>query len=316
MTLRMSGWSALVLIAAAASLTGCSIKRMAVNSIANSLTAGGDVFTSDDDPELIRDALPFGLKTIESLLAIVPDHQGLLLSACQGYTQYSFAFVQTDADRLETADYEGATVLRERALKLYLRARGFGLRGLELKYRGVGAQLKAQPKAAAARIRRRELPLLYWTAAAWGSAISLGKDRPELVADVDAVRALMAHGLELDESFDSGAFHEALVVLESLPAMMGGSVERARTHFRRAVELSKGDTPGPYVTMASSVSVTTQNRPEFERLLGQALAIDPDREPSRRLATLITQRRARELLRRADELFLDADTSTAGDPRR
>jgi predicted anti-sigma-YlaC factor YlaD len=310
----MSGWAALALIAAATTATtGCSIKRMAVNSIANSLTAGGDVFTSDDDPELIRDALPFGLKTIESLLAIVPDHQGLLLSACQGYTQYAFAFVQTDADRLETADYEGATVLRERALKLYLRARGFGLRGLEHKYRGVGEQLKTQPKAAAARIRRRELPLLYWTAAAWGSAISLGKDRPELVADVDAVRALMARGLELDESFDSGAFHEALVVLESLPAMMGGSVERARTHFQRAVELSKGGTPGPYVTMASSVSVTTQNRPEFEQLLGQALAIDPDREPSRRLATLIMQRRARELLRRADELFLDADTSTAGD---
>ena len=53
-------------------LTGCSIKRYAIRSLASSLTSGPDVYGTDNDPELVRDALPFGLKTMETLLAAVP----------------------------------------------------------------------------------------------------------------------------------------------------------------------------------------------------------------------------------------------------
>src|SRR5436309_14511496 len=111
-----------LLLAILLTTSGCSLKRMAVNSVANSLASGGDVFARDDDPELIRDALPFGLKTMESLLEIVPDHRGLLIAACQGYTQYAYAFVQLDADLVEPTNYEEASRLRDRALKLYVRA--------------------------------------------------------------------------------------------------------------------------------------------------------------------------------------------------
>ena len=73
----------------------------------------------------------------------------------------------------------------------------------------------------------------------------------------------------------------------------------------RAVELSKGLDPGPYVTLAASVALPAQNRAEFERLLTQALAIDPDEAPDIRLPSLIAQDRARRLLARADELFFE-----------
>ena len=79
-------------------LAGCSIKRLAVRSVANSLTRGPDVFGTDNDPELVRDALPFGLKAMESLLATLPEHEGLLITLCRGYTQYSFAYVQSEGD--------------------------------------------------------------------------------------------------------------------------------------------------------------------------------------------------------------------------
>jgi predicted anti-sigma-YlaC factor YlaD len=296
----------LTVILLGATASGCSIQRMAVKSMANSLTTGPDVFSSDDDPELVRDAIPFGLKTLESLLETLPRHNGLLLSLCRGYTQYAYAFVQMDAEAIERTDREAANHLRARALKLYLRARGFGLRGLELKHPGISEELERQPEQASAKLTVGELPMLYWTAAAWGSAISVAKDRPDLTADLAAVKALMVRGLALKEDFDGGAIHEAMIVLESLPAAMGGSVDRARDHFRRAVALSKGQRASPYVTLAESVSVMQQNRAEFEQLLRQALAIDPDRSPPTRLETILTQQKARELLAREDELFLDS----------
>jgi len=304
-----------LLIALTASSSSCSIRRMVANGIGNSIANGPDIFGTDDDPELVRDALPFGLKTMESLLQTVPRHRGLLLTACKGFTEYAAAFVQMEADRIEPADYAGANQMRTRALRLYLRARDYGLRGLALKSRGIGTQLQLDPQAAVARIPRTDMALLYWTAAAWGSAISLGKDRAELLADLPAVHSLMERGLNLDEAYDGGSFHEALIVLEAMPAAMGGSTERARAHYQRAVELSKGAKASPYVTMAQSVSVLNQDRREFERLLQQALAVDPNRDPTQRLATLVLQQRARSLLKRADELFLDSDTTRIEDHR-
>jgi hypothetical protein len=286
-------------------LSSCSIKRWAVRSVANSLTSGVDVYGTEEDPELVRDALPFGLKTMESLLAVVPDHEGLLLTLCQGFTQYSYAFVQAEGDLLVNSDYPRATRLHDRALKLYLRARGYGLRGLEQRYRGISGELQLDPAKAAARIQKRDLPMLYWTAASWGSAISLGKDQPGLLADLPAIRALMERGLALDEGYQGGAIHEALILLDALPEAMGGSEAHARQHFARAVALSKDTKASPYVTLATTVSVLKQDRIEFEFLLNRALEFDPDRDPSQRLVTIVLQRKARALLEREDEFFLD-----------
>jgi len=307
---------ALTLLAALlAGANSCSIKKMAVKNVANSLTEGPDVFGTDDDPELIRDAVPFGLKTMESLLQTLPDHRGLLLSLCRGFTQYGAGFLEGDANAIESVDYNRATAIRERALRMFLRARNYGLRGLELDHKGITQRLETTPELAAGEIKKSELPMLYWTAAAWGSAITLGKDRAELLADLGAVRALMTRGLNLDESYEGGAFHEAMIVLEALPKDMGGSPERARQHFERAVVLSKGHKASPYVTLAQSVSVMTQSRKEFRELLNKALALDPNADPSRRLETLIVQQQARDLLKREDDLFLDSDDSNPKEPK-
>ena len=88
---------------------------MAVNQVGNALAGGGGVFATDDDPELVRQAVPFGLKLQESLLAESPRHRGLLLSLASGFTQYAYAFVQQDADEMEEKDVAAAKALRDRA---------------------------------------------------------------------------------------------------------------------------------------------------------------------------------------------------------
>src|SRR5271170_3150505 len=129
-------------------LSSCSVKKYAINKLGDALAGTGTTFASDDDPELIRAAVPFSLKLIESLLAENPRHEGLLLAAARGFTQYSYAFVQEDADEAEDTDRVRATALRARAAKLYVRARNYGLRGLEVKHAVFTARLRANPKEA------------------------------------------------------------------------------------------------------------------------------------------------------------------------
>jgi len=284
--------------------TGCSLKTMAVKTVANTLSDTGDVFTRDDDPALIRDATPFALKLYESLLESVPAHVPLLVTTCGGFTQYGYAFLEAEADGLDTSRRNEAVALRERALKHYLRARGYCLRAVDSRFgKGTSQALLQDPAAAVLKARKDDVPLLYWAAASWGAAISLGIDRPDLAVDFPTVRALADRALALDASWNKGAIHELMISLDSLPEALGGNPDRARAHFKTAVEIQKGLSPGPYVALATGVAVPAQDRPEFERLLKEAIAIDPEKDPSNRLVILITQQRARVLLERVDEKF-------------
>ena len=97
---------------------------MAVNKVGDALAETGSNFASDEDPELVGDAIPFGLKTMEGLLESAPKHEGLLLAASSGFVQYAYGWVQMEGDMVEATDLARATEQRERARKLYLRARG------------------------------------------------------------------------------------------------------------------------------------------------------------------------------------------------
>jgi len=286
-------------------LSGCSIKKMAINKLGDALSGSGTAFASDDDPELVKAAVPFSLKLIESLLAESPGHQGLLLAACSGFTQYGYAFVNQDADEMEDSDIAAATKLRTRARKLYLRARGYGLRGLEARHPGFEQTLRKNPKVAVKSAKVGDVPLLFWTAAAWGSAISVSKDDPALVSDQLIVEALIDRALELDEDFDRGAIHGVLISYEmARQGLQGDPALRSKKHFDRAMLLSEGKLASPLVSYAEAVSVEKQNRAEFQALLEKALAINPDAVPESRLLNLVAQRRARWLLGRVDDLFI------------
>ena len=274
---------------------------MAVNAIVPVL-ANQDVYLSEEDPELVRESLPFLLKTIESIIQSSPGQHEALVSACSGFTLYGNAFLQMDADLAEWDDYGRALELRGRAARYFVRARDYCLRSLELTYDGVGKGLRQDPVAALAVTDVEDVEVLYLLGAAWGLAIS-NTMAPELVADLPAVRALMARALVLDEDYDRGAIHGALITLESLPAEVGGSPERAREHFDRAVELSGGGASAPYVSYAVGILQPAGDRVAWERMLEQALAIDPDDDTSLRLLNLVNQKRARMLLDHIDDLF-------------
>ena len=104
---------------------------------------------------------------METLLEQVPDHEGLLYATASGFTQYGYAFVEQEADRLEDTDLDAAFALRSRAQKLYLRARNYGLRGLDVSMSGFQAGLRENPQKNVQKAAMKDVPLLYWTASAW-----------------------------------------------------------------------------------------------------------------------------------------------------
>lgn len=289
---------ALMVLAAGA----CSPRTAAVRMLGKALAEGTSVYASDPDPELVRAAMPFGLKTIEGLLASDPGNRDLALAACGGFAQYAYAFVLDDRERLRESDRAAAEVARQRAVGLFLRGRDHCLSAWEP---GSLAALQRDPRAAVSGLGREDAALLYWTGVSWGGALSAGRDRPELLGDLPVIRALFDRLIEVDAGYDKGAVFDVMMSLDAVPAMMGGSLERAEAHYARALELSGGKRAGTFVSYAESIAVARQDRPAFEAALTRALAIDVDAEPSLRLANLIAQARAQRLLARVDDYFLE-----------
>jgi hypothetical protein len=196
---------------------GCSVRHFAVNMVGDALVSGNSVYETDEDIELVGEALPFGLKLMESLLGESPEHSGLLLTSCKGFVLYSYAYVDYEAGVMEDRDLDQARAMKRRAGKLYLRALSYGLRGLEKYYPGFENQLFLEPEKAVDRIRidkkKRDLPFLYWSAAAMGLGISVSRDDAVLLARLPEVDSLINRGLELDEAWENGAFHSFKIQL-------------------------------------------------------------------------------------------------------
>jgi predicted anti-sigma-YlaC factor YlaD len=278
--------------------------------VGNALASGDSVYETDDDIELVGAALPFGLKLTESLLAQSPNHQGLLFTACRGFVLYAYAYVDYPAQVAADDDLERAHALRARARRLYMRGYQYGIRALENSQPGLGAALLIDPATAVHTIRaahaKQEIPLLYWTAASIGLAISVSPGDTALLARLPEVHALLDRAIELDDSWDDGALHEFKVALAgSTPG--DRDVALIKGHFDRAVELSRGRSASAYLAYAEAVSVPQQNADEFRALIARALDVDADAEPRNRLVNLLAQRRARWLASRIDELIVDGD---------
>jgi predicted anti-sigma-YlaC factor YlaD len=301
---RLRQHAALMTIGSLA-LCGCSIERLAVNAVGNTLASGDSVFASDDDPELVRDALPFGLKLIDSLLLEQPDHRGLLLAGARGYVLYAYAFVAAPTEQTSFGDFEAALSARQRARNLYLRAHRYAMRALEIDHPGLGQALQREPMAAVGALddASRDVPAAYWSAAALGLAISSSRNEPALLARLPEVEALLERALTVDPGWNDGALHEFAIQLAS-----GAGGERGAAleeHYRRARELSSDERASLHVTFAEAVAVPRQDRRLFVELLDRALAVNVDARPDERLLNIMAQDRARRLRDRVDELFLE-----------
>jgi len=292
------------LLAVTLASSGC-VKKIAVNAVSNALSGDtGGSFTQDDDLQFVGDAIPFALKLMESLLDANPEHVGLHETLCSGYTQYAMVYVKWPADQVRYDDFDAYEYGMDRSRKFLRRSEGYCMGGIDLVHPGFSDAVFADPDAALADFTVEDVPLLYWGGAAWLARISISKEDMDAIGELPIAAALLQRALALDEDWDSGSIHDVMILLEpSLP--MPAGIERAVAHYDRAVELAGGTRASPYVSLGTSVTVTTQDRQEFVSLMEKALEVDVSAHPEGQLANLYAQEQARFYLEHLDDLFIE-----------
>ncbi|MDC7228364.1 MAG: TRAP transporter TatT component family protein [Spirochaetales bacterium] len=319
------------------SLFSCvSIEDIAMRSAANMLSSdsgGANIFTMDDDPELIADALPLAMKLYEMVLASNPEHAAMQYATGKNFIMYANAFIQTPAGMLPDDEYLKQEVMLARAKRMYLRGRDYVIDGIELNHPGfITAVDDNRLDDAVSMLKEPEdAAMLYWAASAWIGAYSCDPFDFELASSLYVPSAMLLRALELDGGFSNGAIHDVFIqIYSSLPYShilkaaesapettakfnneyygslgIADSLEKKTMHhFNTSLELSGGTNPGTYCSYASSVSVKKQNYKEYKSLLEKALEINPADYPENELVISIYQEKAAWMLEHAEDFFI------------
>jgi predicted anti-sigma-YlaC factor YlaD len=298
-------------LALALFLGACSIEKLALKKAAGMLSGSSstDVFTSDNDPDLVGDALPFAIKLYETLLSSLPGHAGLRLRTGSLYIMYANAFVETPADMTPRRDAETRDYLLARAKNLYLRGRDILFVSLEKKNPRILQQLKDRRYTEAmAPFGKEDVSLLYWTALGWMAAFAVDPFDMTLGQTVPQTKAMIERISALEPGYGKGALDAFFVgYYGSLPGYLGGDRAKAREHFDRAQAVAGKSDTSSLLALATTVSVKEQDAAEFKQLLERVLAFDPESNPENRLVNTLNRRKARWLLDHIDDFFIEME---------
>ena len=300
----------MALLAVLALLSSCSIKKMAVNSMAKNMSGDATaVFMEDNDPELVGDAFPVILKMMDMMAATAPDNSAVRSSAGSMYVMYGSVYLQGKGAMLPYEEWEAQKELYDRAKKHYRRGYDYIMDALELKHKGFKAAFaEGDYDDAFAGFKKEDAADLYWGGAAVLAGVSVDVLDPNFAADRDGAVKMLFKALELDPDFGNGMLDEIMMqYYASMPEGMGGSMEKALYHYKHGVELSKDNMVSIHVSYASAICTKNQSQEgydEFTAVLEDVLARDVESVKENRLANIISQCKAAWLLENRNDYFL------------
>jgi len=286
---------------------GCSIKTIAVRTTGEILKDGMGAFYEEDDLPLAEHALASNLKLIDALIKGDPDNSDLLLLASQAYGGYALGFLETKAETAKLEDrLEDAEKINQRAAKFYLRAKNYALRCFDNSNPFVDLLKSGRVEDMKNYLNLftdESVPYLFWLAYNWANWINLNLTSPQAISQLPKVVAIMEKVLEMDENYYYGGPHLFFGIYQARPKYLGGVPKKAKEHFEKALEITKGKMLLAKVYYAKFYGVQHQQQELFVTLLKDVEAAPDDIFPEQNLTNQIAKKMARQMLKYQEDLF-------------
>ena len=239
-----------------------------------------------------------------------PDDADLLKKNVESLTTYAFGFLIEEADRLMLKNYSRAKKIESKAHQYFAEAVLCGDSAISYMHKDYYKWLTGYKKIKSRSLREanyssKDLELFYWTAAAYGGAVSSSGGDPKWIIKLPRIGKLLNTIVEIDSSWNSGAALVALISFTMNNPLISASQADSisKNLFDQAVIASGGKDMGPYLTFAESVSKIRQRKDEFVLLLNKALNIKINSSKEFKLTNTISKNRAEWLLDNIDEFF-------------
>ena len=244
------------------------------------------------DTELAKASIPANLKLMEGLLKNDPTNLRILGTLAMGFAGYALLFVEEKEP--------------ERASELYLRARHYAITALDATGRDLQAGQTSPEKAklALSAITQDEFEPFFWATISLTAWINLNLDKPAALAQLGFAEQCLRRLIEIRPDYLYALPHVLLgVSLSARPSLLGGKADEARGHFEKALKLGDRKFFLTQYYMARYYAVQVQDRKLFSGLLQEIARGNPEELKESCLINRMTQQKAADLEKKADELF-------------
>jgi hypothetical protein len=277
-------------------LGGC-VSEFAADATAGFLTDAAPSARAYFDYDSAGQAAANGIMQLEGLHRVSPDNETLTLTLAQAYVAFAFGWVMDAQEQAAfVLDYERADREQQRAHLMYTRAQELMFRLLRERDAGIDAVAR-DPDKLLAYLRREyadpedDIEIVFWTAVAWGSAITNSPEFDALV-DFPSAKVFARHAVELDESYEQASPLALLGGFEcSYPEQGGGDWKKGREYFERALKLSARRNHLHQINFARTYAVNAQDKTLFLQLVREVLDAG-DQGNEVRLSNKVARRRA------------------------
>lgn len=290
-------------------LTGCNLNKMVANQTASVMSEAAPALDGFWDYEIAGKGIPSALLQLEAMHSISPDNADLALNLAKAYVGYGVGWVENEYELAEAeGDLDRSDKLRHRARLLYLRARDLALKVMRNRDAGIDKALKDGAEALAAYLKNHytskdDVAPVFWAGMAWGAALNMSLDEPELIADMPVIRTLVERAMELDDLYYAGGAYIFLGSLNaSLPPAFGGDPEKGREIFEKGLERTKRRNHMLLFHYARTYAVSAQNRELYHKLLMEIIEA-PDQGNDVRLTNKVARVRAERYLAQEADKF-------------
>lgn len=285
----------------------CSVKKMAIRSAVNVIAESRQVFEQETDLELAESAIGSNLKLLEVMQVNDPENEKILMLLAEIYSAYTLSFVEDKFEQYEEKDDSLSDYHRQRAIKLYLRARDYAGKVL-LPRLGKNPQEMGEQelKDALAKLSVREIGPVFWYAFSWGSAINLDRQNMDALSQLNKIEVMMLKVKEWDEKYYyAGAWLFEGIYFGARSPTLGGNPERSKNSFETALRLTDGKLLVIPYFYARTYCIFTQNRKCFDENIAKVLSAPENILPEQMLANALARKKARRLQERANEYFVE-----------
>lgn len=272
--------------------SGCALTtRMMVDMSSPVVDQMNDSFNKTCDIQIIRESMPFTVAGLSGLIDISPKNRSFLLNGAHGYFAYAFSFVE-DTDEA-------------RASRLYLKSRDYGMRIL---FKNEAPFILDKPLAEferqVKRIRKKDVPALFWTTLSWLSYIRLNLSNVRVFLDVPKAESMIRRLIELDGTYYFGSPYLAMACFYAdQPEISGGNPAKAKEYFEKAIEISNGKFLMHHLFFAKYYAVRKQDKVLYMNLLTHIMDTPGDILPDHCAVTAVCKLKAEQLMDHVDDYF-------------
>ena len=264
-------------------MTGCT--RLALHATSPLIPNLTRAFFEECDLKLAEQSLPAELKLMEGLLKNAPKNKQILTALCMGFTGYAMLFVEEEDP--------------ERASRLYLRARRYGLKAMGMEnpnHQVILARLSAMD--------RDQIEPLFWVTMSWNGWINLNLDKPAALGDLSTAQECLKRVMEINpEYFYGSPYIINGSMLAAMPKILGGDAAKAKEFFTKALAASNGKFFLAQYYYAKYYAVRVQNKELFLNLIDEVEKAPADQLKEACLINSAIKEKMRSLKEMADELF-------------